>query len=200
MIVWINGPFGVGKTQTAFELRHRIPGSVIIDPEEVGFFLSKQILPENRRPDFQDYPLWRKWVSELLAESQTHKERIVIVPMTVVSEDYFNEIIEPLKELGIRVVDFTLLAKKETIERRLKKRFDGNAWNFQQVDRCLAGLSSDVFSNKIDTDIRDLDQVVEHILQELGPTVDSSPVQKGLFAKFLRRSRVLLAHIRVFSG
>ena len=26
MLVWINGPFGGGKTQTAHEIRRRLPG------------------------------------------------------------------------------------------------------------------------------------------------------------------------------
>ncbi len=37
MLVWINGPFGGGKTITACELHRRLPGSVICDPEHVAF-------------------------------------------------------------------------------------------------------------------------------------------------------------------
>jgi|688.fasta_scaffold2153985_1 hypothetical protein len=122
MIIWINGPFGVGKTQTAYELMYRIPNSIVVDPEEVGFFLQTQMLPESRLPDFQDYPLLRKWVSEVLHEAQNQRKRVVIVPMTVVSNDYFRQIINPLDDAGIVVHDFTLIARKETIEIRLKKR------------------------------------------------------------------------------
>jgi tRNA A37 N6-isopentenylltransferase MiaA len=32
MLVWLNGPFGGGKTQTAYELHRRLPGSVVCDP------------------------------------------------------------------------------------------------------------------------------------------------------------------------
>ncbi|MCP9836395.1 AAA family ATPase [Cyanobium sp. N.Huapi 1H5] len=197
MIIWINGPFGVGKTQTAYELNYRIPNSIVVDPEEVGFFLQKQILPESRLPDFQDYPLWRKWVSELLHEAQNDRNRVVIVPMTVVSEAYFRQIINPLDDAGIVVQDFTLIARKETIERRLKKRFDGGSWNFRQIDRCLSGLESDVFSNKIDTDRMDLYQVVDCILNELPPEIDSIRKKSGRGARFIRRLRVFLAHIRI---
>ncbi len=55
MLLWINGPFGGGKTQTAFELHRRVPGSVVCDPEEVGFGLHRMI-PRELRPDFQDFP------------------------------------------------------------------------------------------------------------------------------------------------
>ncbi len=197
MIIWINGPFGVGKTQTSYELKYRVPNSIVVDPEEVGFFLQKQMLPESRLPDFQDYSLWRKWVSELLHEAQNDRKRVVIVPMTVVSEAYFRQIINPLDDAGIVVQDFTLIARKETIERRLKKRFDGGSWNFRQIDRCLTGLASDVFSNKIDTDHLDLYQVVDYILNELGPEIDSIRKVSGRGARLLRRLRVFLSHIRI---
>jgi hypothetical protein len=53
VLVWINGPFGGGKTATAFELRRRLPGSVVCDPEHVGFGLHR-MLPPALRANFQD--------------------------------------------------------------------------------------------------------------------------------------------------
>ncbi|GAA5154031.1 hypothetical protein GCM10023321_25230 [Pseudonocardia eucalypti] len=41
MLMWINGPFGGGKTQTACELHRRLPGSLVCDPEEVGYGLRR---------------------------------------------------------------------------------------------------------------------------------------------------------------
>jgi 2-phosphoglycerate kinase len=35
MLLWINGPCGVGKTATAFELNRRLPGSVVCDPADI---------------------------------------------------------------------------------------------------------------------------------------------------------------------
>lgn len=46
--VWLNGSFGVGKTQTAFALRRRLPGSFVCDPEQLGFGLHRMTLPELR--------------------------------------------------------------------------------------------------------------------------------------------------------
>ncbi len=37
MIIWINGPFGAGKTTLAERLRDRRPKSLSSDPEEIGF-------------------------------------------------------------------------------------------------------------------------------------------------------------------
>lgn len=39
MIIWINGAFGSGKTNTAYELKRRIPNAFVYDPEEAGFLV-----------------------------------------------------------------------------------------------------------------------------------------------------------------
>jgi hypothetical protein len=65
MLVWINGPFGGGKTATAYELRRRLPGSAVCDPEHVGFGM-RRMLPAALRANFQDLPAWRYSVTELL--------------------------------------------------------------------------------------------------------------------------------------
>ncbi|GGN97436.1 hypothetical protein [Microbispora bryophytorum] len=65
MLLWINGPFGGGKTQAAHEIQRRLPGSVICDPEHVGFGLHR-MMPPLLRGDFQDLPAWRQGVYEVL--------------------------------------------------------------------------------------------------------------------------------------
>jgi hypothetical protein len=65
MLIWINGPFGGGKSQTARELHSRLPGSLICDPEQLGFGLHR-MLPPQLRDDFQDIPAWRQGVYEVL--------------------------------------------------------------------------------------------------------------------------------------
>lgn len=45
MIIWLNGAFGAGKTQTAYELRRRLPGSYVYDPENAGFFIRDNLPP-----------------------------------------------------------------------------------------------------------------------------------------------------------
>ncbi|BBT13876.1 hypothetical protein MS10711_A0039 (plasmid) [Escherichia coli] len=40
MIIWINGPFGAGKTTLAKRLRDRRSKSLIFDPEEMALLQS----------------------------------------------------------------------------------------------------------------------------------------------------------------
>ena len=55
MIVWINGPFGAGKTTLAERLRDRRPGSVIFDLEEIGFVV-KATVPSQRAGIIRIFP------------------------------------------------------------------------------------------------------------------------------------------------
>ena len=43
MIIWLNGAFGSGKTQTAFELQRRLPNAYVFDPENAGYFIRKNV-------------------------------------------------------------------------------------------------------------------------------------------------------------
>lgn len=47
MILWINGAFGSGKTQAAYELNRRLKNSFVYDQENIGYFfqiITKPIL------------------------------------------------------------------------------------------------------------------------------------------------------------
>lgn len=63
MIIWLNGAFGVGKTQTAFELHSRIPDGFVFDPEHIGFALRKVVPPSMHR-DFQEHSVWREFTCQ----------------------------------------------------------------------------------------------------------------------------------------
>ena len=162
MIIWINGAFGVGKSHTSYELVRRIDNTFLFDPEMVGFFLRKVLSENIQYEDFQNIPLWRKQVLENLLFCEQNNI-ITVVPMTIVDDAIFDFIVGGLRQSGIDVKHFSLVASKGTIEKRLKRRGDKNAWNFKQVDRCLASLSKSKYNIQIDTDKHTLDEVVEII-------------------------------------
>ena len=116
MLLWINGPFGGGKSQTARELHSRLPGSLICDPELLGFGLHR-MLPPQLRGDFQDFPAWRQGVYEVLDLALRSAGGTVIAPMTLIEPAYFTEIIGRLTDAGHDVRHFALLADRRVIER-----------------------------------------------------------------------------------
>jgi hypothetical protein len=125
MLLWINGPFGGGKTQTAHEIQRRLPGSVICDPEHVGFGLHR-MMPPPLRGDFQDLPAWRQGVYEVLDLALTEHAGTVIAPMTVIEPTYFRETIGRLRERGHDLRHFALTSNTDSVLRgRLRRAWTG---------------------------------------------------------------------------
>ncbi|NMO96590.1 AAA family ATPase [Paenibacillus lemnae] len=168
MIIWINGAFGAGKSQTANELHRRLPQSFIFDPENAGYYIRSNLPQEIKTPDFQDYAMWRQFNYEMLKHMDTHYNGIIIVPMTIVSPKYFEQIVGRLRSGGCTVHHFALWVSKENLLKRLQKRGDSrHSWPAQQIDRCLEGLSQSVFERHLDTNNMTIDEVVENIAAEL---------------------------------
>ena len=182
MLLWINGPFGGGKSQTARELHSRLPGSLICDPELLGFGLHR-MLPPQLRGDFQDFPAWRQGVYEVLDLTLRSAGGTVIAPMTLIDPAYFTEIIGRLTDAGHDVRHFALLADRRVIERRLRERaivhaiqrmrgqavplFRGT-FAMSKLDLCLSRLSQREFATQLQTDHLTVPQVAEAIAASSG--------------------------------
>jgi hypothetical protein len=169
VLVWINGPFGAGKTATAFELQRRVPGSIVCDPEQLGFGLHR-MLPRALRTDFQDLQAWRSGVREILDLAARENEGPVIVPMTLIDSRYFAQIIGGLRDDGHDVRHFALLAERATVLRRLNRRGFGfglkwERWAVNRLDECLTRLHEPEFAHHITTDQQTVPQVADTIAQ-----------------------------------
>ncbi|MGW0330893.1 AAA family ATPase [Streptomyces sp. NPDC003011] len=208
MLLWINGPFGGGKTQTAYELRRRLPGSVVCDPEHVGFGL-RRMLPPGLRGDFQDLVSWRQGVVEVLDLALTRHDGVVIVPMTVTDSGHFAETVGRLRGLGHDVRHFTLLAERETVLRRLRERgpghllqyvagrnaaLRGESWAVRQLDHCLERLREPEFAEHLWTDRTTVPRTADRVAVSAGLTL--LPNNEGALRTRLRQVRVGIRHIR----
>ncbi|MFE7560400.1 AAA family ATPase [Kitasatospora sp. NPDC057500] len=208
MLLWINGPFGGGKTQAAYELRRRLPGSVVCDPEEVGFGLHR-MTPKQLRGDFQDLPAWRQGVFEVLDRTLAHHPGTVIVPMTVTEPSYFAETVGRLRERGHDVRHFALLAERAEVLRRLRERGFGRAaqlvggkdaplrresFAVSRLDHCLERLSGDEFGEHVRTDGLSVAGVADRLAASAGLAL--APDTGGPLRARLRRAAVGVRHIR----
>lgn len=200
MLIWINGAFGVGKTQTAFELQRRLEDAHVADPEFLGFALHR-MLPPASRADFQDLPQWRSAVVDTLRQADLAQAGPLIVPMTIVRDDYFDEIVGGLILRGVDVRHYALIASPETIMRRLRTRIAfvrsglrRETWAVQQLPRCVAALAQDGYATHVDTDERTTDEVVEWIAHHVGLEL-VAPRMRPLRYQF-RRLAVGVAHIK----
>ncbi|MFD9723912.1 AAA family ATPase [Streptomyces sp. NPDC059072] len=198
MIVWLNGPFGGGKTQTAYALHRRLPGSVVCDPEHVGFGLHR-MTPAALRGDFQDLPAWRQGVFEVLDLAAARHPGVVLVPMTVTEPAYFAETVGRLRERGHDVRHFALLAERETVLRRLRERGLGRglkreSFAVARLDGCLAALREPEFAEHLVTDRLTVPQVADRIGASAG--LNLAPDPDGPLRGRLRRALVGVRHIR----
>lgn len=170
MVVWINGAFGVGKTIVARRLVKMWEGAWLFDPEQVGFML-RRVWPERNFSDFQDLPLWRELTVRILAEASRTPVTKIVVPMTLVKPDYFEEIIGGLRAEGVDVRHFTLMAPAATVSSRIRWRLARPAsrrWALARVDTCLAELSGGAFATHVWTQGRTAAAVAQDIFARIG--------------------------------
>jgi hypothetical protein len=208
MLLWINGPFGGGKTQTAHEIQRRLPGSVICDPEHAGFGL-RRTLPPELRGNFQDLVSWRQGVVEVLDLALSKHDGVVIAPMTVTDFGYFDETVGRLREKGHDVRHFSLLAQRETVLKRLRERGGGyllqyvagkdaplrrESWAVEQLDHCLERLREPEFAEHLWTDDTTVPKTADRIAVLAGLTL--KPNKEGAFRTRLRQIGVGVKHIR----
>lgn len=198
MIVWLNGAFGAGKTTAAFELHRRLPGSFVYDPEEVGFFLRKNLPDACHTADFQDMPLWRSFNFQILKELHESYDGPVIVPMTLVDPAYFEEIVGRLEDEGVPVVHIVLYASRETILKRLRKRSLGRlgseAFAVEAIERCMDFFERPGIGIRIVTDGVSVEQVAERIAGACALRLP--PERRGRLVRQLDRLWTAIGHIR----
>ncbi|MFI7680762.1 AAA family ATPase [Actinophytocola sp. NPDC049390] len=201
MLIWLNGPFGGGKTQTAHELSRRLPGSVVCDPEHAGFGL-RRMLPRHLRTDFQQLKSWRDGVVEVLDLVLRKHNGPVIAPMTVTNPTYFEETVGRLRDMDHEVHHFSLLARRETVLKRLQGRGLGRAvpfardtWAESKVDECLSSLSDPTFATHVWTDDLTIPEVADQVAHTAGATL--TPDTDTRLRAYVRRVWTTVTHIRL---
>ena len=148
MIIWLNGGFGAGKTTLAEELRRRVPGAVVYDPEDVGLMLWKWLRPAD---DFQDLPSWRELVVATAVSLCKHHADTLIVPMSLIRDAYRVEIFGGLADAGEEVLHVFLEAGVDVLRERLGARGSPpdnpgasqstREWAFSRVDAAIAAAA-----------------------------------------------------------
>ena len=150
MLVWINGPFGGGKTATAYELERRLPGSVVCDPEHLGFGLRRMIPAALTLVDLG-------YFAEIIGRLRDdgHDVRHFALPADRATV---------LRRLSRRGFGYGL--KRE-------------GWAVSRLDDCLARLREPEFAEHIHTDQRTVPQVADTIARRaalpIRPDTDGPP-------------------------
>ncbi|MER5772427.1 NUDIX hydrolase [Streptomyces sp. NPDC001985] len=140
MIVWINGAYGAGKSATALELIDLVPNSTLYDPADTGDGL-RLLLPPKRLAevsDYQDLPIWRRLVVDTAAALLAEVGGVLVVPMTLLRQEYRDEIFGGLAARRIPVRQVLLRPDETILRSRAGAR--GEQWAHDRVESYLTAL------------------------------------------------------------
>lgn len=133
MILWVNGPFGAGKTTLCRALEAR-PDVTVVDAEQPGYLLQPILGPKRPVRNFQDWPAWRVLAADLVRSVHEELGGVVVVPQSVFVEAYWDEL---LAGIGEPVVAVTLHVDRAALERRIRRDLrerSARRWRLEQVD------------------------------------------------------------------
>lgn len=123
MIIWVNGTFGAGKSATVRELSRLLPHAHVFEPELVGDALRRGLLPPGAFDgvrDLQDLVAWRRLVPETAAALlEQLPGGPLLVPMTLLRQDYRDEIFGAFAARRIPLHHVTLHCEETVLRARL---------------------------------------------------------------------------------
>lgn len=177
MIVMINGSFGVGKSTIAKLLRRSLPGSVIYDPEWVGFILKRlpgwiRLKRTGAWDDYQHIVLWRRSTVAGVRLFSHFVSGAIIVPMAFSCREYFDEVVTAIRQLDSEFRVFCLRASLATVKKRLVERGTkiegpGAEWIAGRIIECVEAHHDPYFGEPVDTENYSARQVADDILKRL---------------------------------
>ena len=171
MILFINGPFGVGKTSAASVLVERTSNAMLYDPEVIGSILRRVLGPVKKVDDFQDYALWRRLVVGVARVLRTASARTLVIPMTVWRRDYFDPIVAGLRRVDTNLRCFRLTASERELTRRIASDAEGAGaygWRMSHLEVSLGASRDPAFGAEVPTDGLTPAKVAGRILESAG--------------------------------
>ena len=166
MIIWISGPYGVGKSTLAEAMAAKMNNTLIFDAEEVG-----NAVRENY-PDcpygyiFEDYPLWGEFCYLLLKDVHEKFHKDILVPMTLLRAESYR-IIEKLLRDGIDTRLVVLEANYQTVHDRILARGEEEGcWCMENIELARVGCAA-LPGIHIQTDDKTIDALCDEALNQM---------------------------------
>ncbi len=166
MIIWISGPYGVGKSTLAKAMAARMDNALIFDAEEVGNAV------RGNYPDcpygyiFEDYPLWGEFCYMLLKDVHEKFHKDILVPMTLLRRDSYG-IIEKLNRDRIKTHLVILEASHQTVhDRVLARGEEEGCWCMENIELARNG-SAALPGIHISTDNKSVDELCDEVLLQI---------------------------------
>lgn len=160
-ILWINGPFGVSRMQITTLLHQRLENSFVFEPQEMSRALNK--LTPKAYDNEQSHPLWIPLMLDALQHSQKEAAGPVLVPVAVRDLQRHRRLMNGLKDRGLVVHHFTLMARPETIYSQLRKR---EGISLAEIALNTKVLESSQFAEHLDIESHSYTDLIAHIADQ----------------------------------
>ena len=134
--------------------------------------MAEIVRPVERVADFQDLTAWRPLVIETARVLKQVYGRTLVIPMTLWHRPYFEEITTGLRQIDPVLFHFCLMARKETLIKRLEERKNEHTeealvWIQEHIEQCVSAFESPAFGVQIATDERSVEGIVKEILCQI---------------------------------
>ncbi len=162
MIIFLSGPYGVGKSAVAEVLSPRL-NALVFDAEAVGNAVRGSYPDWPCGAVFEDYPLWADFCAALLRDLHHRYGRDILVPMTLMRPSSRANLIDRLTAQGVPTRLIVLTASYKTVHDRILHRGeDENCWCMQHIEEARAATLN-LGGIPVDTEGRTVNEVAEHI-------------------------------------
>lgn len=169
MIIWINGPYGIGKSALTAALQNHLQESFIFDAERLGDAIRENMPESFFRETFEEYPLWQETCQSLLKALSQDYSGHVLIPMTLIRPDSVTAIVDRLKAQQVDIAHVMLEASHETIRQRILTRGEEeDCWCMAQIDRCLAAQREMTCDQRLWTDGKNPEELARELGGRLG--------------------------------
>ncbi len=171
-MIWINGPFGGGKSTAAEALVAQRGDLRLYDPEHVGYLLMSN-LQGVEFDDFQDLPAWRQLVPVVARHLTAISGQRLVAVQSVLDRRYWAELRSGLANEGIDVCHVVLDVDRATLQTRIENdRADPDIrqWRLDHIEAYLGAQRwlVDDADLVVDTTTLDPDGVVKTVVASLG--------------------------------
>lgn len=170
MILFVNGPFGVGKTSVANLLVRRLPRTMLYDPEIIGGVFRRVLGTLTKVEDYQDYTVWRRLVVGGAGLLRSVSSRTLIIPMTIWKRDVFDFVIDGLCRVDPDVFRFRLTAPKDVLVHRISSDSDdmgAYSWRISHLEVSWKASRDPAFGQEIATEGLTPTGVADQIMRSL---------------------------------
>lgn len=165
-LLWLNGPYCVGKRTLAQCLRDHWQ-AIMLDAEELGLVLQQglppRLPPELDPGDLQDLPAWHRAIARVGTDLAHMWRPLVVMPATLYNGPAVTRLLERFRRSQVDVLHVVLTCDEVELRARINNQSvdrDAKRWAIQHLRPAVAGLSDISDAVQLDTTGRPLDQLV----------------------------------------